>query len=588
MRNGDFSGLGRAIRDPLTGQPFPGNIIPQDRISNASRFFLPYVLQRQRARPLPRGRADREQHLPVHGAPRSSADAEAADLRPLGDERQRDPGPRIHARSGRAPTPPRSTTSASTTPTRITPTTLVTATVGYLKSDNKFTSDTWVTGQNLLEQAGIRGIPTAGREDFLGPPNVNITGYQAGFGSPAFGVPGRLWSDVWNAKVSVTSVRGTHSLSAGYERNDRSVYARHGSHSPRGSFDFNAQYTGDGFADYLLGLTSGTRRNYPLETFGLESSPYTGAFIQDFWRARSGSDDLARPALRALEREEAGERQRRDVRSGDRQGDRGRRRERPGESERPADRAVPRRGHAGPVGAGAGSGHPEQSLRSRQSLRPAHRRDLASAAVIEDFVVRGGYGTYYSGFTGNRSASSIVGLPYWTWEALSYSNLHAAALGNGVAGESPELHPAVGRRSARLEHRRGEDPRVQRLGAEGTAVAVRADRVLRRHARGRTGVAEPVQRSGARRVCQPAGGEAVSAVRRDQRAREPRKVAGTTRCSSNGSAASRTGSPSPARIRSPRTPSTPFRRTRPIAWCHSRRPAIRRDGRRPIAGTSSW
>ena len=33
MRNGDFSAVARVIRDPLTGQPFPGNIIPKDRIS---------------------------------------------------------------------------------------------------------------------------------------------------------------------------------------------------------------------------------------------------------------------------------------------------------------------------------------------------------------------------------------------------------------------------------------------------------------------------------------------------------------------------------------------------------------------------
>lgn len=32
LRNGDFSSLGTPIIDPLTGEPFPGNIIPQDRI----------------------------------------------------------------------------------------------------------------------------------------------------------------------------------------------------------------------------------------------------------------------------------------------------------------------------------------------------------------------------------------------------------------------------------------------------------------------------------------------------------------------------------------------------------------------------
>jgi hypothetical protein len=39
QRNGDFSG-GAAIRDPLTGQPFPGNRIPADRISVAARQLI--------------------------------------------------------------------------------------------------------------------------------------------------------------------------------------------------------------------------------------------------------------------------------------------------------------------------------------------------------------------------------------------------------------------------------------------------------------------------------------------------------------------------------------------------------------------
>ena len=37
MREGDFSALSAAIRDPLTGQPFPGNVIPADRITADGR-----------------------------------------------------------------------------------------------------------------------------------------------------------------------------------------------------------------------------------------------------------------------------------------------------------------------------------------------------------------------------------------------------------------------------------------------------------------------------------------------------------------------------------------------------------------------
>jgi hypothetical protein len=39
FRGGDFSALSTQIKDPLTGQPFPGNIIPQNRISPVSKYF---------------------------------------------------------------------------------------------------------------------------------------------------------------------------------------------------------------------------------------------------------------------------------------------------------------------------------------------------------------------------------------------------------------------------------------------------------------------------------------------------------------------------------------------------------------------
>src|SRR4029077_21144286 len=37
MRNGNFSALTTVIKDPLTGQPFPGNIIPASRITSDGR-----------------------------------------------------------------------------------------------------------------------------------------------------------------------------------------------------------------------------------------------------------------------------------------------------------------------------------------------------------------------------------------------------------------------------------------------------------------------------------------------------------------------------------------------------------------------
>ena len=42
MRQGNFSEISTAIRNPLTGQPFPGNIIPQSQISSIARKLLEY------------------------------------------------------------------------------------------------------------------------------------------------------------------------------------------------------------------------------------------------------------------------------------------------------------------------------------------------------------------------------------------------------------------------------------------------------------------------------------------------------------------------------------------------------------------
>jgi hypothetical protein len=43
FRRGDFSSLSTQIRDPLTGEPFPGNIIPPNRLNPATTYFLQFM-----------------------------------------------------------------------------------------------------------------------------------------------------------------------------------------------------------------------------------------------------------------------------------------------------------------------------------------------------------------------------------------------------------------------------------------------------------------------------------------------------------------------------------------------------------------
>ena len=44
MRNGDFSEINRVIYDPLTQQPFPGNVIPRNRFDPASAQVMQQLL----------------------------------------------------------------------------------------------------------------------------------------------------------------------------------------------------------------------------------------------------------------------------------------------------------------------------------------------------------------------------------------------------------------------------------------------------------------------------------------------------------------------------------------------------------------
>ena len=416
MLKGDFSALSKPIINPVTHQQFQGNIIPQDQFSSAAKYFFPYLLT-------PNSSDGRFRAV----APNADTTYEGL----LRIDHQITPNQRIYGRwvvnNNDTNTPDYEPSVLQYNTTRqnsvgvnytyaMKPTLLLTLSGGFLKSDNRFTSPN-AGIENLTADAGIQGIPTAGREAYVGLPNVNITGYT-GFSTP-WGVPGHLWSSVRNGKASLNWIYGAHSFSFGYEYDDRSVYGNHGSHSPRGSFDFNGQYTGNGFADYLLGLTSGTRRNYPLYTFGLVHSPYSAGFAQDYWKIRPNltlslgvryeywhSKDL-----------EHGNGSTFDPKIGkviagvnsDGQVDLTAQPVAPYLAAATEGLWVPANQVGVPSSLFKANGH--LSPRLGLTWRP-----LASS----DFVFRAGYGTYYNGFTGNRSASSIVGLPYWTWESLSF------------------------------------------------------------------------------------------------------------------------------------------------------------------------
>jgi outer membrane receptor protein involved in Fe transport len=65
MRNGDFSGANFTIKDPLTGQAFPGNVIPPDRIDPTAQRILNYYYPLPNAGTLSSGMGVFQQFVPV-------------------------------------------------------------------------------------------------------------------------------------------------------------------------------------------------------------------------------------------------------------------------------------------------------------------------------------------------------------------------------------------------------------------------------------------------------------------------------------------------------------------------------------------
>jgi hypothetical protein len=419
MLQGDFSSLGHPITDPTTGQPFPGNMIPADRIDAAAKFFFPYLLQPNS----PDGRF--HQNAPTKN------DNTQGTLRidHLITSTQRIYGRWVIYDSpslfyGYSPQEYENNTTRQNSFAlnyvyTITPTTLFSIEGGYQRSFNTFTSPN-VGTTNLTEQAGIQGFPTEGRANAVGLTTANISGYT-GFGT-LWGVPGRLWMESWNGSTSLNLIRGRHAIDVGFQYDNRTTYGNHASFASRGNFNFNGQYTGNGFADYLLGLTSSAARNYPLQTFGMQRSPYIAPFVEDTFKVTSKLTlNLGLRYDRWLEKRAVrGNAATFDPRIGkavagvDKNGNVDLTAQPVAQylAAATAGLWVPANQDGIPAGLFEATGY--VSPRAGFAWRPF---------TTHDVVVRGGYGIFTNSFQGNISASSIVGPPYWSYETPSFSPL---------------------------------------------------------------------------------------------------------------------------------------------------------------------
>ena len=172
------------------------------------------------------------------------------------------------------------------------------------------------------------------------------------------------------ASGDITWTEGAHTVKGGVQANWLGTSFLSSQRSS-GVFNFNGQYTGNPFADYLLGYASAASLSKWAE---LEfRTRYTHFFVQDDWRCHAAPHHQRRPALRAEPAAARAERPHRQLRHGHRSGE-------------PAAGGGRRRRRRLRVARAAG----------RQLQQWAPRVGFAYSLPGEKTVLRGGWGLFYS------------------------------------------------------------------------------------------------------------------------------------------------------------------------------------------------
>lgn len=422
MKNGDFSGLSKKITNPFGGgAEFPDNKIPSSMINSASSYFLPYILEANTPGGYFRTNASAANdtwtgtlRLDHQLTDSQRISANWVTVRQPQDMLGYDPIPSITGWNEVT-----QNSIALNYSWAISPSTLLMASGGTMQTSQSYGNPN-VGKKNDDELAGIQGFPTAGREAWIGPPDIFFGSGYTGVSFPGgWGVPGALWGNVYNGKVSLNHITGSHNLMAGFEYGDWHTYGEHGSQCPRGQFGFYNLYTNDGFADYLLGLPSSTCRNYPLTTFGLDRAPYTAYYVQDTWRPKSNLSIWY--GLR-YERWLAHHNVNDAATTWDPQ--KGLSVVAVGPDGKPNLNAFPVTPYLAAATQGLWTtardvGYPDGLYEPNGNWAP--RLGLAYRPFSHrDFVVRAGYGIYYNSFTGNRAGSATGNVPVWTLENQTF------------------------------------------------------------------------------------------------------------------------------------------------------------------------
>ena len=131
---------------------------------------------------------------------------------------------------------------------------------------------------NVIQQLGVQGL-TSDPANF-GLPYFQLTDYSLVTDDPT--LPQVQRDNTWNASDSVSWVRGAHTVKTGFDWIHFQLnYLQ--SQLARGSYTYTGVYTGEALADFLLGYPQNTSRNVGDTQAYMRQNSF-GGFVQDDWR----------------------------------------------------------------------------------------------------------------------------------------------------------------------------------------------------------------------------------------------------------------------------------------------------------------
>jgi hypothetical protein len=279
--NGDFSGLAPVI-DPETGTPFPNNQIPTSRISPTASQLLNYFVTANMPTSQPGGLGtnystnvpDSEQNYRYLGridytiSPKDSIFGRYYYLTDTNKSSGSTP------LSGASTSPFHAQSLALNYTRIISPVATNLLTFGWQRETDAFS-----TQHPNFDNSIIPGLPQ-NYPGLGGLPTVSIIGFSGlnEDGGSDDNIPSYQLNDVF------TWIRNKHTIKVGFSFARYNFDNRQSPSPSHGSFSFTGQYTGNAFADFLLGDLANSAA--PLSA--LEAEPVNnryGFFLQDDWRA---------------------------------------------------------------------------------------------------------------------------------------------------------------------------------------------------------------------------------------------------------------------------------------------------------------